>query len=279
MKLVVTGAGGGLGRAFLAQLPAHHDVHPFDHAALDIGDHHAVMRTVPLLRPDALLNFAAFTDVDGCEADPARAARDNALGPQNLALAARRCGAIILHVSTDYVFDGAKAAPYDELDVPNPLSVYGCAKMAGERFVRDLAPEHFVVRTGYVFGTGTDYASRAVDRLRGGETVGGIEDRIGSPTFVRHLASQVLPLLLTRRFGTYHVAGPEATSWYDVLQRARRIGGLPGTVEAQDREKLGLLARRPSNSALTSAYLSHLGMVPLPPLEDAIAEWVAAPTG
>ena len=268
--------GGGLGRAFLAQLPPHHDLHAFDHAALDIGDHHAVMRTIPLLRADAILNLAAFTDVDGCEIDPERAVRDNALGPQNLALAARACGAVLLHVSTDYVFDGTKGAPYDELDVPDPLSVYGSAKLAGERFVRDLAPQHLVVRTGYVFGAGNDYASRAAERLRGGEIAGGIKDRIGSPTFVRHLAARLLPLLLTARFGTYHVAGPEATSWYDVLQRARTIGGFPGTLVVQDPAMLGLLARRPANSALTSAYLPHLGIDPLPPLDAAIAEWVAA---
>ncbi|MGZ4130252.1 MAG: SDR family oxidoreductase [Actinomycetota bacterium] len=279
MRLVVTGAGGGLGRAFLAQLPPHHDVHAFDHAALDVGDHDAVMRSIPLLRPDAVLNLAAFTDVDGCESDPARAARDNALGPQNLALAARACGAVLLHVSTDYVFDGTKGAPYDELDAPDPLSAYGRAKLAGERFVRELVAEHIVVRTGYVFGAGDDYASRAMQRLRDGHAAGGIRDRIGSPTFVRHLAGRLLPILVTGRFGTYHVAGPEATSWFDVLERAREIGGLPGAVEPQEAGTLGLLAPRPPCSALTSVFLTHLGIDPLPPLDDALAEWLGAAAG
>ena len=185
MRLVVTGAGGGLGRAFLAQMPAHHEVHAFDHAALDIGDHDAVRQTIDPLRPDAIVNLAAFTKVDANETEPARAFRDNAIGPQHLALAARASGAVLLHVSTDYVFDGAKGAPYDETDEPAPLSVYGRAKLEGERFVRSIAPASFIVRVGYVFGGGDDYLTGAARRLAAGEDAGGLRDRVGSPTFVR----------------------------------------------------------------------------------------------
>jgi dTDP-4-dehydrorhamnose reductase len=193
-----------------------------------------------------------------------------------VALAARASGAILLYVSTDYVFDGSKDGPYDELDRPNPLSAYGRSKLAGERFVRDLVPEHLILRTGQLFGGGTDYISRAVERLRAGETVEGIADRVGSPTFVPHLASRILPLLLTGRFGTYHVAGPEATTWYDVLRRACAIGELSGNVEPQEGASLGLAAPRPANAALTSAYLPHLGIEPLPSLDEAIAELLEA---
>lgn len=270
MRIVVTGAGGGLARAFLARVPPHHEVHAFDRAALDVGDFHAVMQTVAPLAPELVLNLAAFAKVDACEADPERAFRDNAVGPHNLALAAREAGATLLHVSTDYVFDGNKGAPYDESDRPNPRSVYARSKWLGEELVRHTLPEHFVVRTGYLFGGGADFLTGAVKRLIAGEEVGGLADRVGTPTDVTELASRLLPLVLTRRFATYHLTGPEPTTWFHVLERLRRIGDLPGTVVSQKADDLDLPAPRPRGSALVSVLLPHLPVEPMPALDRSL---------
>ncbi|MFN8233306.1 MAG: NAD(P)-dependent oxidoreductase [Actinomycetota bacterium] len=270
MRLVVTGAGGGLARAFLAQLAAHHEVTPFTHAELDVGDHDAVLRSVPALAPHVIVNLAAFTAVDANETEPARAWRDNALGPQSLALAARACDAWLLHVSTDYVFDGTKGSAYDEFDEPRPLSVYGRSKLSGERLVREAWWRHVIVRTGQLFGGGTDYVSVGIERLRSGEDVGGLIDRFGTPTAVDALAERLLPLVLAGRPGTYHVAGPERACWFDVLERARTLGGLAGSVREQRISDLGLAAARPADVPLTSVLLDLIGIDPMPPLEASL---------
>jgi dTDP-4-dehydrorhamnose reductase len=275
VRLLVTGAGGGLARAFLACVPAHHEVHAFTRADLDVGDHHAVLAAVAEVEPDAVVNLAAFTKVDENEADRDRAFRDNALGPQSLAIAARENGAILLHVSTDYVFDGEADGPYDETAVPRPISTYGRAKLLGEELVRAAVGDHLIVRTGYVYGGGADHLSAQLTAMRAGAEAVGIDDRVGSPTNVRQLAERLLPLVLARRPGTYHVAGPEAASWYEVLLRCRDLGGFDAPVRAQRAGDLGLPAPRPRRSALTSVLLSQVGVPPMPSLDEGLREAIA----
>ena len=276
MRIVLTGAGGGLGRAFWGTCPGHHDLEAFTRQELDIGDHHAVMQTVVPLKPDLIVNAAAFTQVDACETERERAYRDNALGPQSLALAARACGAMLVHVSTDFVFDGEKGEPYDELDVPNPQSVYARSKLGGETMVRAASPEHFIVRTGYVFGAGQDYITSQLRRMVLGEAGAGLVDRRGTPTYVRHLAERLLPLVLSGRFGTYHLGGPDTLSYFELLTRAKTLGDLSGDVRQQRADELALPAVRPADSALTSLFTVRAGIPDMPPLDEAIAELLAS---
>lgn len=275
MRIIVTGAGGGLGRAFIGALPEQHDVDGFTHDGLDIGDNDQVQQLIPGLKPDVIVNCAAFTKVDACETDADTAFRGNAIGVQNLALAARASGAMLLHVSTDYVFDGEKGTAYDELDTPNPRSVYARSKLAGERFAQQH-PEHFLVRTGFVYGGGTDFLSGATARLEAGESVGGLADRIGSPTYVRDLADRLVPLVLSERFGTYHLAGAEATTWFRVLGRVKEIARFSGTVTEQTAEELALPAPRPRNSSMVSLFAEAAGIPAMPPLDDALKEFLDA---
>jgi dTDP-4-dehydrorhamnose reductase len=275
VRIAVSGAAGGLGRAFLAVVSAEHEVHAFARRDLDVRRHDQVTEALSSVEPDVILHLAAMTSVDGCEDDPQRAAETNVLGSFNVAVAARRTGALLLAVSTDYVFDGEKGEPYDERDLPNPLSLYAWTKYAGERAVLALAPDPLVVRTAWVFGAADDFLTSAVRRLREGREVGGIVDQVGSPTHVTHLAERLLPLVDSGVRGIVHLAGPEATTWHDVLVRARRLGGLLGEVLEQKSDELGRLAPRPANSALTSVVLPGTDVPPMPPLDEAIARVLA----
>jgi dTDP-4-dehydrorhamnose reductase len=275
MRIAVTGAGGGLGRAFVDTLPSGHEVHPFARADLDVRHHDEVIRRLVPLEADVIVHCAALTSVDGCEAEPERAAETNVLGSFNVAHAARSSGARLVAISTDYVFDGEKGMPYDERDRPNPLSVYGWTKLAGERAAESVAPDLLVLRTAWVFGTGKDFLSRAVRSLAAGEEVGGIVDQVGSPTHVADLADRILPLLGSDVRGVVHLAGPEATTWHDVLVRAKRAGGLAGEVVAQKADEVGRPAPRPANSSLTSVVLGGTGVPPMPPLDEAIGRVLA----
>jgi len=156
VRIVLTGAGGGLGRAFIGTLEgSSHELRPFTHAELDIGDAGAVANAVAPLRPDVIVNAAAFTGVDACETEVERAMRDNAQGPEFLAMAALETGAVLVHVSTDYVFDGEKGTPYREDDATNPTSAYGRSKLQGEEAIRASGCRHVILRTSWVYAART----------------------------------------------------------------------------------------------------------------------------
>jgi dTDP-4-dehydrorhamnose reductase len=272
MRIVVTGAKGGLGQALVARAARDHDVAGFGHDDLPVEQRDLVLTRIREAAPDVVVHLAAMTAVDGCEEDPERAFAVNAGGTANVADAAREAGALLVYTSTDYVFDGEKEEPYVESDAPSPISAYGKSKLAGEDEVRSRAAEHLVVRTGWLFGTGDDFFSRAVRRLADGEQVGGIVDRIGTPTYVPHLADRLVALIHTDLRGPVHVAGPQPTTWFGLLARARDLAGLPGELIEQRSADLSLPAPRPRNSALASEVLPVPRVGALPPLDQALAE-------
>src|ERR687889_1995040 len=197
MRVLITGAAGMVGRALAEHCRARGDeVFAFDRAGLDITDERAVRETFKGLRPDAAVNCAAWTDVDGCELDPQRAFLVNSQGVEALATAARITGASFVTVSTDYVFDGRREGHfYTQRDDPHPLSAYGAAKLEGERRAQAAAARTSVVRTGWVFGRGgTNFLATIVERARRGERLKAIHDSWGTPTYAPDLASRLREL-------------------------------------------------------------------------------------
>ncbi|HET9691027.1 MAG TPA: dTDP-4-dehydrorhamnose reductase [Acidimicrobiales bacterium] len=266
MKVLVTGARGQLGTDVVARLsaPGHHEVAATGAADLDVGSRQAVLSAVTGWRPDLIVNCAAMTAVDRCEAEPDLAYRLNALGPRHLAEGAARVGAHLVHVSTDYVFDGTKTGAYLEWDAPNPRSVYGASKLAGEREVLTVAPGATVVRTSWVCGPhGHNMVKTALRLADAGGPMRFVDDQHGCPTFTADLAAAVVALGVDRRPGLFHVTNQGPTTWYrfvcDVLAAAGRDPGVVTPITTAD---YPLPAPRPANSVLDNAAL-RLSDLPL----------------
>jgi dTDP-4-dehydrorhamnose reductase len=254
VRILVTGAAGMLGREVTAACHARdHEVVALAHAALEITDPAAVDRELSRYRPDAVVNCAAFTDVDGAEDDEARAMRVNDEAAAQLAAAAGGMGAKVLYPSSDYVFDGTRREPYVESDLPSPLSAYGRTKNAGETSVAVANPRHFIVRSSWLFGlAGKNFVETM---LRIGEEqpeVLVVSDQVGCPTYTRHLGEACALLVEGEEYGIHHIAGGGQCSWYEFAQEIFDQAGVECRVMAGTTEMLARKAPRPAYSVLGS---------------------------
>jgi dTDP-4-dehydrorhamnose reductase len=269
MRVLVTGAGGQLGRALAGALPGHEAI-GVDRGALDVADRDAVRRILAAHAPQVVINAAAYNEVDRAEAEPEAAFQGNAIGPRNLAEATAERGIAIAHISTDYVFDGEAHRPYLESDTPNPLSVYGRSKRAGEEAVVAANPRHFLVRTAWLYSANGQNFPNTMRALAARGTLRVVDDQRGSPTWVPHLAEALARLVVSGDFGVYHRAGAGDASWYE-LARALFSGlGSDVALEAVASDAFPRPARRPRYSVLGTER--GLG---LPPWQDGLAQYVS----
>jgi len=284
MRVLVTGAGGQLGREVVEVCAgAGDEVVGCVRDGLDVSDRDQVMQVVAAASPDVVVHAAAYTNVDGCETDPDRAYAVNALGTRHVAEAARLTGARVCYVSTDYVFDGTAGAPYREWDATNPLSVYGRSKLAGEVV---LQPGDTVVRTSWVCGRyGRNFVKTILAKAAQGEALRVVDDQHGCPTFAEDLAAMIRHLVVARLPGVFHVTNQGATTWYRFARDAVAAAGLDvdlvapiSTAEMRPPRP----APRPANSVLDNAALRLSGIALLgdhhEPLERLVKELVAAGT-
>lgn len=280
MRVLITGGSGQLGTDLArACAAAGDDVVAVDRAQLDVADRSAVDDVVLGGRFDVVCNAAAWTAVDDCEADPDRAFRVNALACRWLADACRRAGTHLVHVSTDYVFDGTKASPYTEWDEPAPRSVYGASKLAGEREVRLLLPGATVVRTSWVFGVHGHNMVKTVLSLRDRDELAFVDDQRGCPTATADLAAALRQLAVERLPGTFHVTNQGATTWFGFVRDVLELAGEdPAKVRAITTAELDppRAAPRPANSVLDGAALRLAGRPPLRHYREALREVVEA---
>jgi dTDP-4-dehydrorhamnose reductase len=256
MKLLITGASGMLGTDVqTAARAADVEVVALTRADLDISDRHAVTTAIAAVSPDAVINCAAYTNVDRAESDPDGAAAVNTAGAGFVAEATAKVGAWVLHVSTDYVFDGTKTAPYVESDPTGPRSVYGSTKLLGERSVALGAPDrHTIVRSSWLFGNAGPCFPATMLKLAGEyESLNVVDDQVGCPTFTRHLAEALVALVAgTRIPGVVHVAAAGECSWFDFAVEILRASGASAEVRPCSTNEFPRPARRPAYSVLRS---------------------------
>jgi len=270
-KLLITGAHGQLGQALQAQFSGH-EVIAWDIQDLDICKLEAVRKSLSHIRPDMVLNTAAFTQVDQAETNQEAAYRGNALGPRNLAITTNAMNIPLVHFSTDYVFDGRQSRPYHEFDRPNPLSVYGRSKLAGEEEVQKRNPRHFIIRTAWLYHVVGKNFPQTICRLANQDQVRVVSDQFGSPTFAPHLAQAVSRLIETESYGTYHLAGSGGTSWYDFTKFLYQARGIHTPVVPITTSEYPLPAPRPAYAVLTS--LQDPSIV-LPSWEEGVRDFAA----
>lgn len=269
MRILIAGAEGQLGRSLVPVL-ASHDVIPLSHDNLDITSLDAVATAVTNLHPALIINAAAYNNVDHAESDPIAAYRVNALGPRNLAVVSAEHSIAIIHVSTDYVFDGKGERPYHEYDQPNPVSVYGHSKLAGEEAVKALNHRHYIVRTALLYHeNGQNFPNRMIQQREKPE-VRVVCDQFGSPTYAPHLAQAIVSLLTTGAYGTYHFAGAGGASMLEWTRLLYSLLKIDVPIVAVTSAEFPRPAVRPANSVMTTLQEPR---ILLPRWEEGVAEF------
>jgi len=241
---------------------------------LDITDAIQVENMVKREKPDVIINTAAYTKVDACETDEQTAFRVNALGARNLAVAAYNIGAKILQVSTDYVFDGTGNTPLREYDPVNPQSVYGKSKALGEQLVMTTNPRHFILRTAWLYGEGSNFVRTILKLAAERDELKVINDQVGTPTSTVDLARCILDLIQTEHYGIYHGTCQGECTWYQFAKRILALKGIKIIVKPVSTEELNLPAKRPAYSVLENFMLDMVGLDRFRRWEEALAEYL-----
>jgi dTDP-4-dehydrorhamnose reductase len=276
MRFAITGAAGMLGQDLVSAVrAAGHDPVGFSRAELDITNLTASADALRDARPDVVINCAAWTDVDGAERDEDSAFVINGAGAGNVARAAATCGAWTIHISSDYVFDGAKGSPYVESDPVGPLSSYGRSKLAGERAVALEAPaSHTIVRSSWLFGGGGPCFPATIRRLAGErDELSVVDDQVGCPTFTGHLAAALVQTALDPPVGVLHMAGGDSCSWYEFAREIVATARVSCEVRPCTTADMPRPATRPAYSVLRSERREAIPS--LPDWREGLADYVA----
>ena len=279
MKVAIVGSNGQLGMDLRCAF-SEEECTGLTHAEIEIGDVDSVSRVLRSLKPDVVINTAAYHKVDDCEKFPERSYLINALGAYNLAVTAESLGSCLVHISTDYVFDGAKRAPYVETDLPHPLNTYAVTKVAGEHFIRANATKYFIVRSSGLYGHnpcrakgGRNFIDTMLKVAKEKPEVRVVNDETLTPTYTHHLALQIRDLVKTDAYGLYHATNNEWCSWYEFAKEIFRIAGVSVNLVSASAKDFPSPVKRPSYSVLENAALQSIGKDMMPAWKESLAEY------
>jgi dTDP-4-dehydrorhamnose reductase len=274
LRILLTGSTGQLGFELAARLADSGELRALDRAALDLANIDALRDNLRRAAADVIVNAAAYTAVDKAEAEPQLALRVNGLAPGVMAEEAKRSGALLVHFSTDYVFDGRGSAPYREDDPVAPLNAYGRSKLDGEQRIRASGCRHVIVRTAWLYGRGANFVRAILRQARKGASLRVVNDQLGAPTWAADVAAIVVRLLDAN--GVFHVTSAGQASWYEVAQEIVRLAGLPAELRPVTTEEYGAAAPRPRYSVLDNGRLRAAGIEPIGDWRDRLSAYLSA---
>jgi dTDP-4-dehydrorhamnose reductase len=285
MRVIVFGKAGQLGRELVRVFTQRgHSVTAFGRDDVDVTSAEAVEQAVAPSAPDLVLNATAYNMVDVAEEEPEAAFAGNALAVRNIAIACRQSDARLVHFSTDYVFDGTLGRPYAEEDATHPLGAYAVSKLAGELYAQAYLDQPLVIRTSGVFGPGGRHTARGnfievmLRLANSGQPIRVVEDFVASPTYAPELALRTADLVDLRATGVVHVGGGAPISWFDYARLIFDVAGLAPELKPSNERQHRTVARRPKFSALSNAKMERLGVKPMPPMRDAVHDYMARRT-
>lgn len=294
-KVLITGSSGMLGADLSVELRRDYEVTGADllnspwsavsgfHRG-DIADKAAIAKIISEIKPDAVVHAAAWTDVDGCELNRDKAHSVNAEGARNVALACKASGALMVYISTDFVFDGRKEKQYSERDAASPISVYGHSKLEGEEAVKKSLKRYFILRTSWLYGRrGKNFVNTIISKARTEKALRVVDDQAGSPTYTKDLASAIHKLLdkalgagslSERAYGTYHVSNSGKVSWYDYAREILAISGSKAKVVPMSSAELERPAKRPAMSVMDNTKFRRITGYRMRPWKTALKEYL-----
>lgn len=276
MKILVTGAGGQLGVDVVNFLASNHEVIGLNRHRLDIANLDRVINTVKEVRPDIIINTAAYTNVDECEKNIDLAYKVNSIGAKNLAIAALESNSQLLHISTDFVFDGEKSSPYLECDITNPINIYGKTKHQGEDMVKEICQRHYILRTSWLYGkNGSNFVKKMLELSESNKTLKVVDDQIGCPTYTKDLVNVIELVITNQAYGTYHVSNNGECSWNTF---ARKVFELTARKDIAVKKilssELNRPAKRPKYSVMKNYMLELQFDYKMRRWEEALSEYL-----